>query len=166
MIRNSLFKTKVRHGYTLYEVLVVTGIIILIGLVAGLSLFGRRNQTDLETAAKSMTALLREAQSKAVAQAGGTAWGLHFENSNPPYYALFSGSAYASTSSVGYYRLPATLIYATSTLAAGTSRDVVFNQLDGTTAATTFILYLASNPERSATLSIGVLGTVTYTLSF
>ena len=166
MFRGFRFKVKSRCGYTLSEVLTVAGIIILIGLVTGISLFGRRNQADLEISAKSMVALLREAQSKAVAQTGSVAWGVHFENSNQPYYAMFSGGAYASTTQVGYYHLPASVIYATSTLASGASLDVVFNKLDGTASATIITLNLASNSERSATVSIGSLGTAAYTLSF
>ena len=160
MLHNSLFQTKVRRGYTLVEILIVLALMVLFGSVAGVSLFGRRNETDLDVATKRIVTLLREAQSRAVSQNSDTGWGVHFENGNPAYVVLYSNSGHATTS---YYVLPAMVVYATSSLPSGNNREVDFNRPDGTVPnPTSIVLNLLHSPDHSVTITIGAQGTISY----
>ncbi len=112
-----------RKGFTLVELLVVFGIMIALGAVVFANLAARRSNADLTATTQKTVTLLRQAQSDAAfqennAQANDVAWGVHFANTTatPPFYALFTGSYMASTT-VGYYVLPPTVAYQTSTLA-------------------------------------------------
>lgn len=133
-------------GFTLIEMMIVVGIIVVIGAVIGISLVGRRATTELTSTTQEMVALLREAQSDSMAQSQGASWGVHFANTTntTPFFALFKTS-YSTSTTVGYYTLPATVQYATTSLAQGNTLDITFAQITGIPSATASItLYLIS----------------------
>jgi len=121
------------------ETLVVLGVITLITVVALATLLGRRSRVELDNTTKQITALLREAQSRSVSQEGGTVWGVHFENSTgtAPFYALFKGGTYSATSVVGYYRLPTSVQYSSSSISQGGSLNITFSQISGIPSTST-----------------------------
>lgn len=153
-----------QKGFTLIELLLTVGIIVLITGVAFLNLSPRRNAADLSNTAGQITAFLREAQNNAMAQAQGVAWGVYFSNvtSTAPFYALFS-SSYSTSTTVSYARLPATVAYATSTLAVGATTSITFSQVVGTASASTTIgVYFISQSSQSSTISVASSGRVSY----
>ena len=162
------FKTN-QSGFTLVESLIVIGIIIILAGATVGNFLTKRNQVTLDSTTQDIVATLREAGSRATAQEGATGWGVHFENSTitAPFYALFKTS-YASANTVGYYRLPVGVGYATSSIPQGSSLDVTFTQLSGLPSATSSItlnLTLgASNGSvtTSTTIIVGTTGIVSF----
>lgn len=143
-----------KKGFTLIEILLTLGIIAVIAVVTTLNLAGNRNKTLLTDTARQIGALLREAQSDSMAQSKGASWGVHIDNvsSSVPYYSLFyesstsgsGGPSYVDVT-VGQYALPAGICYATSSVPAGSSLDIVFGQISGIpSASATIALQLMS----------------------
>lgn len=129
-----------KKGFTTIELLIVIGFIAVLGVVVLVSLVGRRSRLEFDNTVKQIATLLREAQSRSMAQASSTEWGVHFENSTTttPSYALFATS-YATSTRIGYYRLPQSVRYATSSVAEGESLDVTFAQITGLPSTSTSI---------------------------
>jgi prepilin-type N-terminal cleavage/methylation domain-containing protein len=153
-----------KRGVSLIEMMVVAGVIVVLTACVFLILTGRRSQSDLDSTTRQIASLLREAQSRTVADESGARWGVHFENSTgtAPFYALFRTS-YSKNNLAGFYRLPASVGYATSSLAAGASREAIFNPISGASSASTSIkINLLVNPSRSSTISVASSGVVRY----
>jgi prepilin-type N-terminal cleavage/methylation domain-containing protein len=131
-----------QRAFSLIEILVVIAIVAVISTVAFLNLPSYRNIADLKNTSQQIVALLREAQARSVNGSGGASWGVHFENSATPFYALFSGSSYSSTSAVGHYPLLSDLCY--GNIGVGSSQDVTFAQVSGSTSAAEIDLFEAS----------------------
>ncbi|HUX35438.1 MAG TPA: prepilin-type N-terminal cleavage/methylation domain-containing protein [Candidatus Paceibacterota bacterium] len=153
-----------KSGTTLLELMVVIAIIAVISLFGFLSLFGRKGATDLTNTTAQMASLLREARSRSVSQASSTSWGVHFDNatSSVPFFALFYGT-YGVNTRIGYYRLPATLVYATSTIPSGSSINVTFSQISGLASASTSIgIILINGSLNSSTINVASSGAVSF----
>ncbi len=156
---------KFRKGTTLVELLIAVALIAVIGFFAFLNLFTARGQNDLQNTTRSIAALLREARSRSVSQTSSSAWGVHLENSttSAPFYALFFSQNYGPTSTLGYYRLPPSVGYVTSSIAAGSSREITFSQLSGLASASTSVtIYLINTPGSSSTVTVASSGAVSY----
>ena len=161
-----------RKAFTLIELVLVLGIMIVIGAIVFATLAGRRSNADLTSVTQRVATLLRQAQSDAVAQQNGAvagssvSWGVHFANTTAtaPFYAIFAGSSYSATSTVGYYALPLTVAYQTSTLASGAALDVIFSPITGVAQTSTSIgFYMPKeNTAFSSTISIASSGAVSY----
>ncbi len=153
-----------RTGFTLFEVVLTLTFLIILAAIVLPSFFSSRGQTQLNLTARHIAALLREAQSRSVAQSSSTMWGVHFEiaTTTAPFYALFAGT-YASSSVIAYYRLPATLRYVTATFPFGEIREISFSQLTGLSSASTSLgIFLSTNRSASATIHVASSGAVTY----
>lgn len=156
-----------RKGFTLVELMLVIAIMAVLAIVVFADLSGRRSKADLTATTQSVETLLRQAQSDAAfqennAQASGVAWGVHFANATAtaPFYALFTGS-YAASTTVGYYVLPSTVSYQTSTLAVGATRDVIFSPITGASSVSTSIgFYMPTESAFSSTIFIASSGAV------
>ncbi len=151
-------------GFTIVEILLTVGLMVIISSVGLLALSGRRNKVDLENTTRQMATLLREAQSRAVAQASSSAWGVHFENSTSttPFYAIFAGT-YATTSHAGTYPLPSAVIYVSSSLASGAVREVVFARTTGAPSASTSVaVALRDSMVQSSSVSVASSGLVSF----
>ena len=57
-----------RKGFTLIELILVLGIMILVSAILFATLAGRRSDVDLTSTAQQAATLLRQAQSDAIAQ--------------------------------------------------------------------------------------------------
>jgi prepilin-type N-terminal cleavage/methylation domain-containing protein len=159
-----------RKGFTLIELLVVLGIMIAVSAMVFANLAGRRSNADLTATTQEVATLLRQAQSDAAfqennAKANDIAWGVHFANTTatPSFYALFTGS-YAASTTAGYYALPSTVAYRTSTLAVGATLDVLFSPVTGASSVSTSIgFYMPKqNAAFSSTISIASSGAISY----
>ncbi len=154
-----------RKGFTLIELIVVIAIMAIIATVAGLNLTGSRDKTDLTSTTQQIGTLLRQAQSDAMSEKQGTAWGVHFDNTtSTPYFALYASAVY-STSSIngGYYPLPRTVAYATATVPQGSAVNITFSAVTGAASAPASIsLYVIGDPSISSTISISSAGAVNY----
>ena len=154
-----------RWGITMIEILITVAIAAILMGVSIVNLYGFRNRTDLSNTTRTIGAALREAQSRAIAQASSSAWGVHFENSTTtrPFYALFISTTYSATSTVTRAPLPLTVAYVTSSLALGAARDVTFAQLTGApSASTSIVIAITGNGSASATIAVASSGAITY----
>lgn len=154
-----------RKGYTLPELLIAIGIILILGLVSLAGFVNRRNESELDATASRMAALLREAQSRSVSQDSGASWGVRFDNGESgagAYYALFS-VPYTTSSLSGQYPLPAWVKYVTSSIAAGSHAEITFSQISGLAAGSSSIaIQLTQKPQSSSTISVASSGAVSY----
>ncbi len=155
-----------RSGFTLIELMIVLGIIVIISVVTAVSLFSVRNTRDLTNTANEIGTLLREAQSRAVNQDGGASWGVRMDNTTAgaPFYALFSGT-YSTNSRTGVYPLPPDVQFDSSTVPSGGALEITFTELTGIpSAATSVVLDLMTNgaPSASTTISVNTAGLITY----
>jgi prepilin-type N-terminal cleavage/methylation domain-containing protein len=152
-----------RGGFSFVELLTVMGLIALLATITLVSLSGRRRTTEIAKTTEQMAALLREAQSRSVAQASSTGWGVHFDNrGGTPFYALFAGT-YSTSSRQSVYSLPTTLSYITSTIAAGQYAEVTFSQISGmASGSSTLGIYSISDPTSSSTINVNGAGAVSY----
>jgi len=151
-----------QRGFTLMEVLVVVAIIIILSVVTVLSLSGKKSSNDLSSTVSQVTALLNEAQSRSASQMNNVSWGVHFANATntAPFYAIFS-SSYSQTTTAGYYRLPPDVAYLSSTLAQGTSLDILFSQISGmSSVSTTIDFFDTSQPSLISGISVASSGTI------
>ena len=155
------------RGFSLVELVLAVGIIVVIASFTLPNLFGRKSVTELNNTVNQMSVTLREAQSRAISQSGGTEWGVRFENGNPsygdqPYFAMFSTLNYSSSTRVIYNILPKGIDYVTSTLAVGSYTDVVFSQITGRPDKLLYLdLYSTRNPQATLAVSVSLLGQVT-----
>ncbi len=153
-----------KKGTTIIELVLVIGLVAILGVIFLVNLQGRKGKTELTTTAQQVAALLREAQSRSMTQSSSTAWGVHFENSTgtSPFYALFATS-YSTSSRRGYYRLPPTVNYATSSLASGASKEISFTQITGAASASTSVtIFSISDVSQSSTISVASSGAVSF----
>ncbi len=152
-----------KRGFTLIELVVTIGILVTIAVVTIVNISGKRSNSNLTTTTQQVATLLREAQSDSLAQEGDAVWGVHFSNATAtaPFYALFSGS-YGAGAAGGYYRLPATVAYKTSTLASGATLDITFSAITGAASASTSIGLYLINGSGSSTISVASTGAVSY----
>ncbi len=152
-------------GTTLFELMVVILIIAVLGAVAFVSLFGRTGQTELTSATQQAASLLREARSRSVSQTSSTSWGVHFGNTSSSFYALFYSSTYAQTTTISYYRLPPSVIYATASVPSASSLDITFSQLSGLASVSTSVTlysYRGGTVYSSSTINIASSGAVSF----
>ncbi|MBI5220525.1 MAG: hypothetical protein HY978_01650 [Candidatus Liptonbacteria bacterium] len=151
-------------GFTLVETMLVIGVMVIMAILIVATLYGRKGGTELDNTNRRIATLLREAQSRSMAQASSTNWGIHLENSTntTPFYALFYGT-YSTSSRIGYYALPADVGYATSTIASGAAVELSFAQITGTVPATTSItLFRRSMTSQTTTITVTPSGAVSF----
>jgi prepilin-type N-terminal cleavage/methylation domain-containing protein len=157
-----------KDGFTIIEIIIVIAIIATISAIMFVTLLGKKGGTDLTTTASQIGAILREAESRSMAQTQGAAWGVYFGNptNTAPFYALFY-NAYSPTTTAGYYPLPVTVGYTSATIAAGSSLSVTFSQVTGLPSVSTTVGLYIFNPQKnllttSSIVSIGASGVVSY----
>ncbi len=130
------FSKKNLGGFTMIELLIVIGITAVIATVSLANLVGWRSAKELNSTAQKIATLIREAESRAMSQDRGSAWGVHFEDdgANSPFFSLFyadKSGAYSPANEVERYPLPSAIRY--EMLAGETEflQDVVFDQITG-----------------------------------
>ena len=153
-----------RSGFTLIELIVTIGIMIVLGGIALVDLSGRRATGDLTSTSAEAVAALRQAESDAAAQKNGLAWGVYFSNAaSGSYFSLYEGSSYASSTVVSKTNFPNDVVFATSSIASGGGLDINFAQVTGTpSASATMELDLVIGTARivaaSTTVTVNAVG--------
>lgn len=154
-----------RGGFTLIEILIVSGITVILGFFTTTTVYGWREHKTLSVTAEQMATLLREAVSSASQQREGARWGVEFNNSGEvPFYRLFREDSLGSRTPAGHYRLPPSVRY---DLQSNEVRECIFAQISGqvadTTACNQVKILLIQNPGASSTIQVSEAGAVAYT---
>ena len=154
---------------TLVELLVIIVVLIVLSRFLFVTLGPRRCTTDLQTTTSKIAATLREAEGRAAAQESSTVWGVYFLNATTTantasFYALFKTAFVSPTNSVGYYALPQSIRYVTSTIPRGSSTTITFAQITGIPSTSTVISLELQNCQKygSSTIQLNTNGTVSY----
>ncbi len=153
---------RTRFGFTLIEILVVSGISILLIALTFTFLVGRRSGVEVTTTIQSMQSVLKDAQSRSITYASSSVWGVRFANTSPtPFYALFVGE-YSSSNVVYSYRLPSSVSYSSSSIPVETVFDITFARGSGLPSTATSITLFSSSGVASSTLQVASSGVISY----
>ena len=84
-------KLKDTDGFTLIEMIIIMGIIVLLLMIASINLFPIKHKTSLSASVQALITDIRQQQIKSMSSE--SAQGIHFETET---YTLYKGSSYAS----------------------------------------------------------------------
>jgi len=158
---------KNKKGFTLVELLIVIVIIILITVFVYLNLFRKKGFNELYSTRDQIVALLREAQNNSIFQKQDSEWGIYFSNSTSvsPFYSLFYGTTYQTSTSLKRFNLPLNVKYDTSSIDLGSSLTVYFNKITGIPSTSTSIILnfnLSNQIIASSTININQNGLISF----
>lgn len=149
------------RGFTLIEVLIISGIAVIIGTIGVLNLTGFRARNSLNLAVQELRANLRDVQQRSISQDQGKQWGVHLDASagGDDFYKVFSGSSYAGgTVSKTFYLSP---IIQFLSPAQGVADDIIFDKVTGNVpAAHSIVIALADNNTVSRSIIISISGLI------
>ena len=148
-------------GFTLFEILLVTGIGIILGALVFVSITKLNAEQDLELAASSVVSFVRGAQQRAISQESNTTWGVWFNNasSGPDSYMLFSGLPFGSATSTAL--LPVAVEF--SDPSSGNGKFVLFQNIKGIPTTTVSVtMRLISDVTKTRTITISTNGSISY----
>ncbi|MDO8529901.1 MAG: prepilin-type N-terminal cleavage/methylation domain-containing protein [bacterium] len=159
---NSFFDKK---GFTLFEVVIVVSVLgILSAMVIGGIVFFQK-KTELNNAVQEFAAVLRLAQTRALASEQESQYGVYINTSLAPNeYVLFKGVNYASriASFDQVYPLPKTVEFSQVNLVGG---EITFEKLTGfASQAGSISLRLIQDTAQAKTIYISDSGTVDFSL--
>lgn len=157
MINKTILAKK--RGFSLLELVIVVGIIVLIGSIGAGFYTNYGRNIEINSTAETVSFDLKQAQAKSMIGQGGYLWGVHFVNGATDYYEIFSTPTNYSDvgkviSSTNY--LPSSITF--SSPASGFSTDIIFNKISGGTTASSVTLVSQGNTK---TISISSLGGIT-----
>lgn len=149
-------------GFTLLELTITIGLLVLLVSMGLASLRATRNARELGAGAQSAMEALRLAQARTLAGENNSAWSVHLQQYK---VVLFEGTDYAAATNKTDYPLPSSLEITGITLAGGGS-DVVFKRVTGETdTGGSFVVDVASDPTVSFPVTIAPSGKVYRTAS-
>lgn len=148
-------------GFSLLEIIIVIGILILLAALGTGSLLQFSKTTDLNSSVEAGVSLLLEARAKTLSSQEESQYGVHFESGK---IVLFKGAAYSSSDPLNEETaLPSSVETASISLNGGGS-DVIFKKLTGETDQYGTITFrLKSNTASVRMLSILATGVVSAT---
>lgn len=164
---------KTGTGFTLIEILLVMGVTSILLVVGAINMLGYIGRQNLESEARAIVALMRDAQSKSAGQYNESRWGVYLSNnadSTRDSYAIFQAdeTLVASTTYTGIPGL--TLQNKTmrsnvefASPSEATTTIILFAKISGTpNASTTAVLRLINDPTSQKTIFISGNGKVDY----
>ena len=145
-----------QRGFTLVEILVVVGIIVLFLGLSIVQLRSFQQVSYLENTGKEAIAVLRLAQSKTLASEGALQYGVHFDTtSTPNQYTLFQGSSYVARDTAKDEIAVLQKTIEISSLSLEGTNEVVFLRLTGQSSVQGTITFRRiKDPTRTKTVSI------------
>ncbi|MEN9341900.1 MAG: hypothetical protein RIQ54_156 [Candidatus Parcubacteria bacterium] len=153
-----------QNGFTVVELMVIIGLIVIIAAFSFSQLAGRRASLDASTTAQKIVTALKDAQTKAITNERESDWGVRFVNngSGNSFFAVYAQS-YETSTVVMRYGLPVTVSYETSTVASNSFRDIVFYRLSGNpSASTTITINSIISGIESSTVRVASSGLISY----
>ncbi len=127
-------KLNLQKGFTLFETLIVVGMLGILSAITTGAFVLMQQQSDLDAALTEVATVLKFAQSRTLASENDAQYGVYFDVSTTPnQYILFKGASYA-TRDVAYDQIkevPKTTEFFSISL--GASSQIVFDKLSGGT---------------------------------
>ncbi|MCH7828739.1 prepilin-type N-terminal cleavage/methylation domain-containing protein [Patescibacteria group bacterium] len=151
-----------QRGFTLIEILVVVGIIVLFLGLSIPQLRSFQQVSYLENTGKEVVATLRLAKSRTLASEGALQYGVYFDTlSTPNQYTLFQGSSYAARDPAEDQVTELSKTIEISVISLGGGNEVVFLRLTGQASVQGTITFRRiADPTYTKTVSILSSGTV------
>lgn len=162
-----------RNGFTLIELLLVMGITSILMVMGVISMLGYVGNQNLESETRAILALMRDAQSKSMAQQNDSRWGVYLQNNVSPTrdtYTIFQADE-ALVASTTYIGIPGTTLesrtmrsnVAFASPAEATTTTVLFTKISGQpNASTTVILQKIGDASSQKTIFISGNGKLDY----
>ncbi len=157
---------KKKGGFTLPELLVVMGIMILLFGIGSSNYFGYRNKKFLESSTVQIVTDLREIMERSRSQQSGSQWGVRFTNPSGDandYYEIWSGDTYASGTVASKIPLPSSVVL--SAPPSSSSTDIIFSKATGLPTATFTIVMITSSGSGTSTIDISSAGVINYVIN-
>ncbi len=155
------FALKKTRGFSLIEILLVTAIVALLASGTVIWFFGYYRQAEIDSAAKDIIGILREAQARSMAGKDFKPWGVYFDSANNK-AVLFrnDGSGYGGATMKEENYLSAAAKISAITLDGGGS-EIIFNKPNGDTAQFgTIRIEEASNSANFQDITVNQLGKI------
>lgn len=152
-------KSQKLKGFTIVELLVIVGILIILAAITIPNLRFFQKESDLNNTKEEIINTLRLAQNKTLASEEASQWGVYFTTSTVPHqYILFKGKDFdaRATSSDKIHKLPKTIKISEIDLWGG--EEVVFARVSGWASTTDQLgkitLELKIDPSKTKTIYI------------
>lgn len=159
---------KTGAGFTFIEVLIVMGLVsvlLVMGIMSMLSYIGKQN---LESEARAVIALMRDAQSKSMAQEADSRWGVYISNQSDPtrdFYVLFQ-EASSSPDEVPGVTIERKTVRANIEFGSpveGATTSILFAKISGLpSASTTVVIQKGNDSSDQKTIYISGNGKLDY----
>ena len=158
------FMTKIKNGFSLIELLVVIGIIVVISSIGAGFYVNYNKSVEIDSFSKTLSSDLKQAQSKSMigqndSNSLSVKWGIHFVNGVKDYYEVFSTPTDYSDSAkiiVSTNYLPSGITF--SDPADSSSKDIIFNKISGGTSVSSVDI---SSGNITKTISVSSIGNIT-----
>lgn len=154
--------SNIQKSFTLIEVLIIIGIIIILISLALVGLESFQKKSKLDISAEEIINILRLAQSKTLASEEGSQYGIYFNNVvSPNQYIVFKGTSYLNREPAfdKIYELSESVEISQINLAGG--KEVVFTRLEGgALPAGNLTLRLINNPLETKNIYIESSGLI------
>lgn len=129
-LRPSICTRHGERGFSMLELVIVTGIIAVISTIAVVSYYALVARADLNGNARNIISTLNLARSETITSDQASPWGVHLEVDK---YALFKGATYnAADANTKIYILPSSLEISNIALNGGGS-EILFTRITGQT---------------------------------
>ncbi|MFH0712464.1 MAG: LamG-like jellyroll fold domain-containing protein [Candidatus Jorgensenbacteria bacterium] len=115
------------RGFTLIELMVAFGILIIVSSVGFISLSRYKGGQDIELSMEEITSVIRDVQKRSITEQDGKQWGIRFDNANSS-YKIWSGSSYASGTVDRLYSLKRNIVFGNPSTSTA---DIIFSAISG-----------------------------------
>jgi prepilin-type N-terminal cleavage/methylation domain-containing protein len=151
---------KTKTGFTLLELLLTIAIITFIASINAGFFWGQKLSVEVEEEGRTIESVLKLARHNAMTAEEGSAWGVYFNNADPPFYKLFWGISYEQGTTTETVFLPQGMVF--SAPENNASSTVLFLKRSGALAAqtTTTVAIIDATNTHSSTIVISPVGAV------
>lgn len=151
-----MIKLTHRLGFTLIEVLIALGIIIVIASITFKPFNNFRDSEALNGAVEEVLSTLQQARGQTLASTGDSQYGVHLAATQ---LVLFTGVTYNSAASTNQAVTLSSLVNLSNISLAGGGSDIIFARLTGATSQSgSLVLALKSDATQSRTITINSNG--------
>ncbi len=146
-----------KSGFTLIEILVAIGIVLVLGFIIVTTFVSFRKNQSLSLDTQTITTVLSQARNQTISSKNSTSYGVHFGTSK---ITLFTGTVYNSLDTTNEdFNLSSTDTILSVGLNGG-GNDVIFERLTGETSRNGTVVVSSPGIAQSKTVTIYKTGLV------